>query len=1294
MDNFELRKEDGNIYSTINESENFPLYIRYKPENITFNNNRLSKPFEELIVEAEGIHNCCFIHRKQKGKNGKIYDELAIKFDELPFCLTAQLSRDEMTLREPTFSLKKMVLPEENDQYIEKKCNVKFVDLKEDTFKLIHASGTYWLSHVDDIVLFLKNCFSLPIPPIEIQIEEDKEMWEAYLEGLNAILENKRDLIKIQKVTRQKGGTIQLDFDMESYAQNLKKAIDEKLSISCEQDVEIEIEDGVCQISFDSFQIIPDETIDEVKNICRDFCYSEEDEPTNYVKGNIEIIADEEELKDITSHIDNELVAFGVTIKKDDTGEFILESDSDIDILKKIVEHNHHGIAEIVPTTRLIMPLMPNPDSINIDDLESQLPQGATITPFGNHFVVSSQKPINPNSNIFSNLKFVSCMVNVAPTVFSEEIEIPGATIKNNAYSWIIDSTGDLSRLGKLFNEVRRRYEGQFIKSSFKYAFIPQVPKEVLQQLKLKNYDTPNVTVDVPRSSVIFSPKSEQEYESIKSGIFEQLDEEISAIAPAYVPKAKIVFLTEDELFRRDIFETVNVALADKRGNFIKNKLSKDAKKLSFEFTFKDIDERDEIERILSESLNGIHGIKISYVDGNNKGFTQWTFTENPSLLQEVDRKLQSDYHGEFVNYINGKEYDKMSIIEEDDIKSIRFSPERIIKRKQYNYLKNNSYELGTCTRMTRSYAIIALSDDMNESLKSHEFKISNGDYIQFPSMGETMELRRQSIAMNRILKPENRFNKAPINPNLPNFIFDPKYASETLVNITEHMTYIRNQKISGNLNEKQLEAVTKSVLAPDIALIQGPPGTGKTTVIAEIIWQVIRENPDSRILLTSQTNLAVDNALERLQGQPGIRPVRIGKPEKLEPEGKRFSLSIIDKWTSENNECQDNATNIWIDRIISNVSNDPKYQTAVEAWREELSRKDKRTRNEFNSLYKKNVNLVAATCSICGSRDFLETYTDMFGETSDMYFDVVIMDEASKATPLEMAVPLVLGKKVIIIGDHKQLPPMMDENTIDSALEKIGKKELAEKLQKAESQFKRLFEAAAKVRKTVVSTLDTQYRMHKDIMDTIKQFYEEELSEAGGLKCGIEETMNIPDLLHKGSRWHGISIDPIIDHDTHALWIDVTSPEIALNPGFKNEGELEAIDLVLQALEKSDGYLEFKESQTKPEDKELGIITFYSAQSREIKKRYKDRGFRMDVVDRFQGMERNIIIVSTVRSNAKNNIGFAKEIERINVAFSRARRLLIVVGNKKQFENNSNYATAISAMKTISLAQLIHAVR
>lgn len=1301
MAELDLRQDTSNIYSNVEDNEALPLFVRFTSDDVKFHNKDAVVQFEEIVAKLRGIHQCCFIHRRQKGRT-KTYEELAVKFDDLPICMTAQQARDGFTLRVPHFTEKNMVLPEEGE-YIIRKCDVKFVDLYEDSFKLISGAGTYWLGHVDELSQFITDCFSLPIPPIEIQIEEDKAMWQAYLDGLNAILENKRDLIRVQSVSKQKGGLLRLDFDMESYAQNLKNAIYEELNGKCDQKVQINIEDGECLISFDGYQPISDETIDNIKTIGRDYCYTAEATPINTVSGSISIVSNKDELNEIFAFIDKELLDFDEDINKDENGEFHLNNDKSIEILNAIID-KYRGIATVVNTTKIIMPLLPAEESINIDILKGNLPEQAQIKPYGKHFVVSSKKPLDIDLDIFRNMRFSSCMVNISPSQIDTNIQIEGATIKGSAYSWIINDRNELKNAGRLFNEVRKRYEG-YVNSTFFYAFAPQIDKSILQELKLKYYSNPSIVVDVPRSCVIFYPKSKENYDSIKDLFFESLASSINATAPEYAPTAKIDFLCENEEYRRSVFEKVNIALSDKRGKFIKNKLSRDVKQLIFEFTFEDIDERDEIEKILQEAISAIHGVKIVYDDGNSKGITNWSLVEDPSLLQDLDRKLQSDFLNETVNYINGKEYDKLSDVDEEELNSSHYSKATIVRRRKKAYLKSNSYILGTCTRRCRDYTIIDVDDEMMETMRSNEFQISAGDYIQFPAMGETMELMRQSVAMNRILKPANKYNQNPINLNLPNFIFDPKYASETVVNIEEAKEDIRAHKI-GTLNEKQLEAVTKSVLAKDLALIQGPPGTGKTTVIAEIIWQEIRRNPECRILLTSQTNLAVDNALECLQGQAGIRPVRIGKPEKLEPEGRRFSLPIIRSWTEGKEtysvredlvlDTADNATKIWIDRIANKVSNNPKYADAVCAWKKELLEKDKHSRTEFSQLYRNNVNLIAATCSICGSPDFYYSYVDMFGEynRNNMFFDVVIMDEASKATPLEMAVPLVLGKKIIVIGDHKQLPPMMDENTIDSALEKIGRKDLAEKLQKAESQFKRLFEAAAKVRKTVVATLDTQYRMHEQIMNTIKQFYQEELAATGGLKCGIIETMDIPDLKNKGSRWHGISINPIIRPNTHAVWIDVKSPETALNPGFRNDGELKAIDLVLRALEQADGYKEFQNSQTKPEDKEIGIITFYSAQSREIKKKYKGRAYRIDVVDRFQGMERNIVIVSTVRSNAKNNIGFAKEIERINVAFSRARRLLIVVGNKRQFESNNNYAASIANMETVSVEQLRDAVR
>lgn len=1293
MAKLEIRQPEYHIYGNIEGSEVLPLFVRYTGDDAKFHDKNEQVSFEDTIAQLSGTHTCSFIHRQQKGRK-KVYEELAIKFDDLPYCMTAQLAKDEYTLRAPHFTVKNMVMPEEKDQFIVKKCEVRFVDLYEDSFKLISGAGSYWIGHVNEITQFLKDCFSLPIPPIEIQIEEDKEMWQSYLDGLNALLENKRDLIKIQNISKQKGGLLKLDFDMDSYAQNLKNAITEELKGKCEMEASVSINDGECLISFDSYQSIPEETIENIKTIGKDYCYQADSEPNNSVSGKIAIISNPEELADIMSSIDSELTEFGVDIKKDESGQFHLSSDKDIVFLQKIVDTHHKGIAEVVCATKLIMPLLPSVKSFDINSYAKDLPDDAHVIPHGKHFVITSKRPLDTGLSIFK-LHFASCMVSISPEQINTSVEFEGANVKGNAYTWIVNNQGELPSLAHYFKMVKNKYSDQFIRSTYRYAFAPQIEKAVLADLKLQNYGNDSLHVDVPRSLVIFSPKSQEEYITLKDVILSQLDDSINAEVPLYEPTARIEFLCENEEYRRRVFEKVNIALADKRNNFTTNKLSKDAKELRFAFNFVDIDERDNIETIIEGALSSIHGIKILYDDNNNKGITQWSLSEDLSLLQELDRKLQSDFKDESVNYINGSEYDKLSEPDEEELVSNNYSKESSVRSKRYKYLRKNSINIGHCVGRTRDYVFIKPNGDILESLASKEFKIVAGDYIQFPAMGETMELMRQSKAMNRILKPESKYNHRPINLNLPNFIFDPKYAGETVVDINAAMEDIRIHKI-GNLNEKQLEAVAKAVLAKDLALIQGPPGTGKTTVIAEIIWQEIRKNPDCRILLTSQTNLAVDNALERLQGQPGIRPVRIGKPNKLEPEGKRYLLSVMDSWAQGEMGNDDNATRIWIDQIVKKISNDPKYLSAISSWKNELEAKDKHSRTEFSRMYRSNVNLVAATCSICGSLNFMESYSEMFGgnEYSDMFFDVVIMDEASKATPLEMAVPLVLGKKIIVIGDHKQLPPMMDENTIDSALEKLGKKDLAEKLQKAESQFKRLFESAAKVRKTIVATLDTQYRMHEQIMNTIKQFYQEELAATGGLKCGITETMDIPDLSNKGSRWHGITLNPIIQPSTHAVWIDVRTPEIALNPGYKNEGELNAIDLVLKALQQADGYSEFVNTQTKPEDKEIGIISFYSAQSRELKKKYKDKNYRMDVVDRFQGMERNIIIVSTVRSNPKNNIGFAKEIERINVAFSRAKRLLIVVGNKRQFESNSNYAASIANMETVNFEQLKAAVR
>lgn len=225
------------------------------------------------------------------------------------------MARDGFSLINPVLSEKNIVLPEENE-YSKRKCEIKFVDQNESELRLISGAGSYWLNHTEEISNFLKDCFALPIPPIEIHIEEDKEMWQAYLDGLNALLDAKRDLIKIEKVTKQKNGLVRLDFDMDSYIQNFKDKIEDELQGKCEIEPTVELEDGDCTISFDSYQIIPGDTIDAIKSIGKEYCYSAEEQVTNYVHGSLEVLSDPEELASIVADIEQEFHNFGSSFNK------------------------------------------------------------------------------------------------------------------------------------------------------------------------------------------------------------------------------------------------------------------------------------------------------------------------------------------------------------------------------------------------------------------------------------------------------------------------------------------------------------------------------------------------------------------------------------------------------------------------------------------------------------------------------------------------------------------------------------------------------------------------------------------------------------------------------------------------------------------------------------------------------------------------------------------------------------------------------------------------------------------
>ncbi|KYC41927.1 DNA helicase [Scytonema hofmannii PCC 7110] len=316
------------------------------------------------------------------------------------------------------------------------------------------------------------------------------------------------------------------------------------------------------------------------------------------------------------------------------------------------------------------------------------------------------------------------------------------------------------------------------------------------------------------------------------------------------------------------------------------------------------------------------------------------------------------------------------------------------------------------------------------------------------------------------------------------------------------------------------------------------------------------------------------------------------------------------------------------------------RYQNFVQDWIGKLRHPSPQDRNELKQIYINNANVIGITCVQAARGDFSKEFPS---------FDVVIVDEVSKCTPPELLIPALKGEKIVLVGDHRQLPPLLHEETIEDIAEelKMTKDELSFV---KESLFKMQFEAA---HSSIKQMLTVQYRMHPQIMGAINQFYQHRLT------CGIPEP--------ETKRAHYLG-SPIIQENHHILWV-----KTPVEQGFAEQREgtsrfnAREVDIIEKLCEQMEKAWFSKIADGQPQ-KEVGIITFYSAQLRAIKDRIETDKFpslniRTGTVDIFQGMERPVIIVSTVCNNSRKDIGFAKEPERVNVAFSRAQELLVIVG-------------------------------
>lgn len=475
-------------------------------------------------------------------------------------------------------------------------------------------------------------------------------------------------------------------------------------------------------------------------------------------------------------------------------------------------------------------------------------------------------------------------------------------------------------------------------------------------------------------------------------------------------------------------------------------------------------------------------------------------------------------------------------------------------------------------------------------------------------------------------------------NTQIPNFLRKINRPEEFIKNDLIDVSNFYNAE----LDENQKCAVQKSLsLSNDceVLVLQGPPGTGKTTTITEIVTQILKTRQHEKILIASQSNQAVDNVLEKIcEFEDKI--LRIGNaPKKMSEIAQNYTPDkVLNKIIKEN-----------IQRIDKNPVKfqNPEIQAKIEELQKDFREKLQHITSKLGNNAKSTEKNKEADLATLFTRNIRLIFGTLLGISSwnkfrEMTFDTIIVDEAGRATLSELLVPCIKAKKLILVGDHKQLAPVID----DDVLEKIDDKNEAKT-----SFFQRLFERTKIAdRENLLHTLEYNYRAAGSICDLYSNaFYE------GKLKT--------TDVINSRKQ-HSLSFNAnVVWYDTGKL---PDKEDKQKGTGKINQCNARIIERVLNQLK--------TEMISHNKNYDIGIITPYKAQMEllrsrlAIKKNYADCKIDIGTVDSFQGSDRDIIIYDCVRSGKlkqKAKIDFIAEEKRLNVSLSRAKLLLIIVGDR-----------------------------
>jgi len=472
----------------------------------------------------------------------------------------------------------------------------------------------------------------------------------------------------------------------------------------------------------------------------------------------------------------------------------------------------------------------------------------------------------------------------------------------------------------------------------------------------------------------------------------------------------------------------------------------------------------------------------------------------------------------------------------------------------------------------------------------------------------------------------------------------------------------------NAGLNKSQEEAVVRSLAARDFFLIHGPPGTGKTITCVEIIAQLI--NRGNRVLTAADSNVAVDNLVERLD-KIGVNVVRIGHPARIIPSLRRRSLDYLVQEEPEYQKAQEFRKRAYelkehmkrfimpemrwrrglSDEEIMQLASEGKTtrgipQKKIEGMRKWLDLKQELYRlfNDARELEERAIRRIIKAAEVICATNSTAGSEILKGEK----FDFAVIDEATQSTEPSALIAVLKAKRFIMAGDHKQLPPtILNEEAACRSFTR--------------SLFERLLALHGdKIR----VMLAVQYRMNEEIAEfPNREFYE------GKLKADEEVRRHtLRDILQE-------SVDVKYEDVKPFLFID-TGDEFAErvkkgSTSRQNPGEARLVKDIAERL---------LNLGIRPED--VAVISPYDDQVALIKRMLRVDGLEIKTVDGFQGREKEVVIVSFVRSNKSGTIGFLSDLRRLNVSITRAKRKLVLIGDSNTLESEGCYKRLVAMAK------------